>query len=435
MGELVVARDREPFAHVAELHGRSCAAHAREERAHEHAEVTLRAVLGQRGERGLDQRDLSRGEQLVLVDRLQVAGSECGVEPHLVDLRALLLLRQGRDRLGVQVGGPPELRERGVAPRGELGVLLQLVAVVVLIVRERGLGEHELPALRMRGERPADGIVGELVAAQHFGLDVLRPAVRLLVLLHGRVAPHFDQVRAHLLEDLAERRRVEVRERAEDALDRLEPVHLRDAVRGREGARQELDVELDRQLLQARDPLPELLQVALLLRTRERDPVRALVEAVEVDVLIAPILVGVQGVVLRPHAQELVDEGLRRPRVRRRELFDVREGLRLLVDLQEELREGHVQSRLERRVDARDPVVARSHVEDLRGRDRRRIVAPHPVVPVPLVVPVEEVPPRVALHLRPERRRRVELVGHDRLAQPVPGEERELDLPGVRALG
>src|SRR5262249_45832652 len=161
--------------------------------------------------------------------------------------------------------------------------------------------------------------------------------------------------------------RVDRADRAEDRLQLVEPVDLRRAVGRGERLREQLRIERDRELAEPLDPLPQLLQVPLLLRARERDAVRALVEAVDEHVRVPPLPLRVHVVVAGPDADELVDEVLRALRVRGRELLDVRERGRLLADLEEELRERRLELAPERLRDEREPRVARADVEQLAG--------------------------------------------------------------------
>ena len=76
-----------------------------------------------------------------------------------------------------------------------------------------------------------------LVAAEHLAPDILLAPLRLLLLLLVGPPPDADQVAPHLLDQLGERDRLEGVERAEDPVDRVEPVDLGRAVAGGEGRR------------------------------------------------------------------------------------------------------------------------------------------------------------------------------------------------------
>ena len=91
--------------------------------------------------------------------------------------------------------------------------------------------------------RSIDG-AGHLVAAEHLGADVFLAPLGLALLLLGGLPPDAQQVAAHLLDQLGQCHRLERVERAEDPLDRVQPVDLGRAVAGRERLGQQLLIDL-----------------------------------------------------------------------------------------------------------------------------------------------------------------------------------------------
>ena len=139
--------------------------------------------------------------------------------------------------------------------------------------------------------------------------------------------------------------------------------------------------------------LLQLGQVALLLRSRQRDAARPALEPVHEHVGVRAALIRVHIVIASPDPQELVDEVLREVGMTSGQGLDVGERFSFLLDFQEELSEDLRKLRLDRVIGESEPVVSGPDIEDIVRRDRAR----HVVAVVVASVVVEVVAVDVAL--------------------------------------
>lgn len=114
----VVAQDAHRRAEVIRLQLRRHLAHRRGDHFAEHLQVPRGGLLAQPPNGRRHALDLI-GIGLVLPREIgQITGAQGRLKPAHVDLRRLLLRRQRRQDLGIQVGRPPKLGEGQVSQRG-----------------------------------------------------------------------------------------------------------------------------------------------------------------------------------------------------------------------------------------------------------------------------------------------------------------------------
>ena len=303
----MIADDLEPRADVTKLDGRLGGAHPRKQRVGEFGHVPLGRLALHRQDRLSDTRRLPQVGHGLLVDVCQVTGTEAGIKPEIEDFGRLLVFVDVADLCGVEPGRVLEAREGIAVSLRKTGVGFDLLAIVVFIVFDRRAGEMQCPVIRMLLQGTGDHRPGNLIATKHFGLNVSSFSLGLVLFLNRRHTPQPNQVRSHLLHEFGERSGVEIVERAEDFFDRVESIHFRGTVASRKRLGQQFFVQLNRQRPQADDQPGQLLQIALLLRPRERDAGGPLFESVDVHVTILAPAGRVRVVVGGPHAQEFVD--------------------------------------------------------------------------------------------------------------------------------
>jgi hypothetical protein len=365
----------------------------------------------------------SGDRDVVAFQGLERGRAEGGEEPGLEDGARFLGRIVERQGFRIALRGGGEAVEGGALDLGMLVVRLEAAAVVALFEtegRELFLKPPGIGGLLGQGSFE-DALCG-LVADEDLLLEFLVLALGLIGLLELRVRPEAGEVEAHLADQRAERAGIEHVGRAEDRLDRFHAPDFGLAVAGDEGVG-EFGVEAfaKAEAGDAFHQLGKFHQVAFLLRTRQRDRARLVVEAVEIHVLRPVVLRLVRVVVFGPHPDRLAHQRLRLLLVGVGERLDDRQRLVLFLHLQVEAGGGKQALVAGRAFDRGEPLFLRLAFEQAAGTDR-----PHAgALEAGVRAAVEHVPPFVVLRDHAARIALVLLLGDAGFVGPLAGVEGE----------